>query len=202
VFPAIPSSMTTHRVARVSGLSFLLLFAGGNLLWWPWGKVRAGDDPALIARYFADHRALIVVGGTLSVLGIAAFVVFASAIRLEIDDPIIGTVAAIGATVTAVAGFGAETINMAGAVHATDDPHLAQTLYEVPQVLGGYTSAVGVGIFALAVAAARLLGRRATWSIITIGVVMLTPLAAYVTEVAGGGLLLVVAITLAAGARS
>ena len=193
---AVSSGMTTHGLLRVSGLSFLVLFAVGNLLWWPWGEVRAGDDPAAIAEFFADTHVLIVIGGTLSVLGIAAFVVFASALRERIEDPVIGTTAVIGAAVMAVAGFGAETINMAGSIYATDDPRLAQTLYEVPQVLGGYTSAIGVGIFALAAASTRILSRAATWSVVVIGVVMLTPLAAYVTEVAGGGLLLVVAIIL------
>jgi hypothetical protein len=188
--------MNMHALVRISGLAFMLLFAVGSVLWWPWGEVRAGDDPAVIAQFFTDRRALIVVGGTLSVLGIAAFVVFASAIRDQIDNRVVGTVAICGAVVMAVAGFGAETINMAGAIRATDDPKLAQTLYEVPQVLGGYTSAVGAGIFALAVAAAGLLSRVAAASIVAIGVVLLTPLAAYVTEVAGGGLLLVVAVIL------
>jgi hypothetical protein len=188
--------MTTHALVRASGLSVLALFAGGSLLWWPWGEVRAGDDPAVIAEFFADSQMLIVIGGTLSVLGIAAFVVFASLVREQIENPVIGTTAVIGAAVMAVAGFGAETINMAGSIHAADDPRLAQTLYEVPQVLGGYTSAIGVGIFALAVGSARLLHRRAAWSVAVIGVVLLTPIAAYVTEVAGGGLLLVVAIIL------
>jgi hypothetical protein len=188
--------MATHGLVRISGLAFLLLFAGGSLLWWPWGEVRAGDDPAVITQFFNNSQTLIVVGGTLSVLGIAAFVVFASAVRDQIENPAVGTAALLGAAVTAVAGFGAETINMAGAIRATDDPKLAQTMYEVPQVLGGYTSAVGAGIFALAVAAARLLNRFAAASILAIGVVLLTPLAAYVTEVAGGGLLLVVALVL------
>jgi hypothetical protein len=188
--------MTTHALVRASGLSVLALFGAGNLLWWPWGKVRAGDDPAVIADFFADSRMLIVIGGTLSVLGIAAFVVFASVVREQIENPVIGTVAVIGAAAMAVAGLGAETINMAGSIHATGDPRLAQMLYEVPQVLGGYTSAIGVAIFALAVASARLLSRGANWSIVVIGVVLLTPVAAYVTEVAGGGLLLVVAIIL------
>ena len=188
--------MTTHRLARISGLAFLVLFAVGSVLWWPWGEVRAGDDPAVITKFFADNQALIAVGGTISVLGIAAFVVFASAIREQIEDPVVATTAMLGAGVMAVAGFGAETINMAGAIRATDDPRLAQTLYEVPQVLGGYTSAIGAGIFALAVAAARLLSRAAAASTAAIGLVLLTPLAAYVTEAAGGGLLLVVAVIL------
>lgn len=188
--------MTAHGLVRISGTAFLLLFAAGSVLWWPWGDVRAGDDPAVIARFFADSQAQIVVGGTMSVLGIAAFVVFASAIRDQIENPVVANAAMIGAAVMAVAGLGAETINMAGAIRATDDPKLAQTLYEVPQVLGGYTSAIGAGIFALAVAAARLLSRLAVASLVAVGVVLLTPLAGYVTEVAGGGLLLVVAIIL------
>jgi hypothetical protein len=188
--------MTAHGLVRIAGLAFLLLFGAGNLLWWPWDEVRAGDDPAAVAQFFADSQMLVVVGGSLSVLGITSFVVFASVIRDQIDNRVIGTTAMFGAGVVAVAGLGAETINMAGAIHATDDPRLAQTLYEVPQVLGGYTSAIGVGIFALAVAAARLLNRIASTAAVVIGIVLLTPVAAYVTELAGGGLLLVVAIIL------
>jgi hypothetical protein len=188
--------MTTPGLARVSGLAFLLLFGGGTVLWWPWGDVRAGDDPAVIAQFFNDSQVRIIVGGTLSVVGIAAFVVFASAIRAMIENAVVGTVAIIGAGTMALAGLGAETINMAGAIHATDDPTLAQTLYEIAQVLGGYTSAVGVGIFAIAVGVSPLVGRRAAATIVAAGVVLFTPLAAYVTEVAGGGLMLVVAVIL------
>ena len=196
VAAALSLNMTSQGLLRVSGLAFLILFAGGSAVWWPWGEVRAGADPGAIAQFYADTRALIVIGGTLSVLGIAAFVVFASAVRELIEDPVVGTAATVGAGVLAVAGFGAETINMAGSIRATDDPQLAQTLYEIPQVLGGYTSAIGAGIFALAVAAAGLLSRRAAASVAAIGLVLLTPLAAFVTEVAGGGALLVVAAVL------
>ena len=48
--------MTTHGLLRTSGLAFLLLFAVGSLLWWPWGGVRAGAEPAAIARFFADSQ--------------------------------------------------------------------------------------------------------------------------------------------------
>src|SRR6478735_2677315 len=68
--------MTTPGLARVSGLAFLFLFGVGSLLWWPWGDVRAGEDPAGIAQFFNDSQVRIMVGGTLSVVGIAAFVVF------------------------------------------------------------------------------------------------------------------------------
>jgi hypothetical protein len=188
--------MTTPGPLRVSGLAFLLLFGGGSVLWWPWGDVRAGDDPAVLAQFFTDSQVRIIVGGTLSVVGIAAFVVFAGVIRSMIENAVVGTVAMFGAGVMAVAGFGAETINMAGAIRAMDDPRLAQALYEVAQVLGGHTSAIGVGIFAIAVGVSPLLGRLAAAVIVAVGVVLLTPLAAYVTEVAGGGLMLVVTVIL------
>jgi hypothetical protein len=67
-------------------------------------------------------------------------------------------------------------------------------MYEIPQVFGGYTSAVGVGIFALAVAASSLLPR---WSAVLVGatgIVLLSPAALFIVEVAGAALVLVSAL--------
>src|SRR3954447_24247819 len=110
------------------------------------------------------HRGLltkpsrILVGGGISVVALGLFVVFAAGVRhfVPTSKKLTGDIALAGAIVTTTAGLAAETINMGGAVRAGSDPRLAQAMYEIPQVFGGYTSAVGVGIFAMAVAASNL----------------------------------------------
>lgn len=172
------------------------LFGLGSLLWWPWGDVRPGAAPDDIASFYAGSEVRILIGGGISVIALALFVVFAAAVRNLVPESrqLAGDVALAGAVVTTVAGLAAETINMGGAVHAADDPSLAQSMYEIPQVLGGYASAVGVGVFALAVAASSLLPRWCAVVLAIVGLVALSPASLFVVEVAGGSLVLVSAL--------
>jgi hypothetical protein len=203
--------MERHQVQRVagwSGLAVAALFGLGSALWWPWGDVRPGAAPLAIADLYASSEARILVGGGLSVVALALFVVFAAAVRWLVPEArtLSGDIALAGAVVTTVAGLAAETINMGGAVRAADDPILAQAMYEIPQVLGGYASSVGVGLFALGVATSNLLPRWSAGVLGVTGVVLLTPVSLFVVEVAGGALVLVSALVasrlLATGSRS
>lgn len=172
------------------------LFALGSLLWWPWDEVRPGAAPSAIAGFYSGNQGRILIGGGLSVVALALFLVFAAAVRqlVPASRRLSGDVALSGAIVTTVAGLAAESINMGGALRAGDDPTLAQVMYEVPQVFGGYVSAVGVGVFALGVAASTLLPRWAAALLGVAGVLLLSPAALFVVEVAGGGLVLVSAL--------
>jgi hypothetical protein len=169
----------------------------GSLFWWPWGDVRPGAAPSDIAEFYSQSQVRILIGGGVSVIALALFIVFAAALRLLVprSRKLAGDVALAGAVVTAVAGLAAETVNMGAAVRAAEDPTLAKAMYEIPQVFGGYTSAVGVGIFALAASASTLLPRGRAAATGAIGIVLLSPVALFVVEVAGAGLVLVSALT-------
>jgi hypothetical protein len=173
-----------------------LFFGLGSFLWWPWGELRPGATPLAVAKFYSESQVRILIGGGISVLALALFVVFGAAVRhlVPASRKMIGDIALSGAVVTTVAGLAAETINMGGALRAAHDPVLAQAMYEIPQVFGGYTSAVGVGIFALAVAASGLLPRWSAAVVGTTGVVLLSPAALFIVEVAGVGLVLVAAL--------
>jgi nucleoside diphosphate kinase len=185
-----------QRLAGWSGLAVAALFTLGSLLWWPWGDVRPGATPTAIADFYSRNRVRIVIGGGVSVIALSLFVIFAAAVRhlVPTSRKLSGDIALAGAVVTTVAGLAAETINMGGAVHAAGDTALAQVMYEISQVFGGYTSGVGVGIFALAVAASSLLPRWGAALLGMTGVVLLSPAALFVVEVAGAGLVLVSAL--------
>lgn len=184
------------RFAGWVGLAVAVLFGLGSLLWWPWGDVRAGAAPVDIAEFYSRRQVRILIGGGVSVIALALFLVFAAAVRqlVPASRKLSGDVALAGAVVTTVAGLAAETINMGGALRAADDPTLAKAMYEIPQVFGGYTSAVGIGVFALAIAASSLLPRWAAAVVGVTGVVLVSPAALFVVEIAGAGLVLVSAL--------
>jgi hypothetical protein len=183
----------------------VVLFVTGNVLWWPWTGPEAGASAAEIVDFYRDTSGRIVAGASLSLLAIAAFVPFAAAFRrvlTEADgDDLLATTAFGGALLGMAAGLGAETINMVGALRARDGElgdALAQSLFEISQILGSTAAGVGMGVLALATAAVALrtgliLPR---WLAIVTGVVgisVLTPLSR-VAEVSGASLVLITSI--------
>ncbi len=177
-------------------MAVAVLFGFGSLLWWPWGQVRPGATPAAVAAFYSDSQVRILIGGGVSVIALVLFVIFAAAVKHLVPSSrrLIGDIALAGAMVTTVAGLAAETINMGGALRAASDPTLAQAMYEIPQVFGGYTSAVGVGIFATAVAASSLLPRWSAAVVGITGIILLSPASLFIVEIAGGALVLVCAL--------
>jgi hypothetical protein len=133
-----------------------------------------------------------VAGALLSLISIAMFVVFASALRsvlIELEsDELLANVAFGGALLGLAAGIGAETINMAAAVRAGDGEltkSLAQALFDISYVLGFNAAGVGIGLLTLATGAAALRARALLprWLAVvalTLGVALLTPLSQYV----------------------
>jgi len=202
-------SLNARRCAALSGIAVAVLFATGNALWalgWP----AAGAPAAEIADFYRDASGRVVVGASLSLVAIAAFVLFAAALRRVLTeaegDDLLATTAFGGALLGMAAGFGAETINMVGALRARDgelSDALAQSLWEIARVLGSTAGAVGLGVFALATAAVALrtglvLPRWLAIVIAVVGVSLLTPVS-YVGELTGGALIflaLIIAVVL------
>jgi hypothetical protein len=197
-------SLNARRCAGLSGVAVAVLFAIGNALWaldWP----EAGAPAAEIADFYRDTSGRVVVGASLSLLAIAAFVLFAAALRRVLteaeDDDLLATVAFGGALLGMAAGLGAETINLVGALRARDgelSDALAQSLWEIARVLGSTAAGAGLGVFALATAAVALrtglvLPRWLAIVTAVVGVSLLTPFS-YVGEATGGALVLITSI--------
>jgi hypothetical protein len=180
----------------------VVLFATGNMLWWPWSGPESGAPASEIVNFYRDTSGRIIIGASLSLFAIAAFVLFAAAVRrvlIEAEgDDLLATTAFGGALLGMAAGLGAETINMVGALRARDgelSAALAQSLFEISRVFGSIASGVGVGVFALATAAVALRTGLVLprWLAVVTGVVgfsLLTPVT-QVTEVAGAAMVLI-----------
>ena len=176
-----------RRYARWSGIAVAVLFGTGSAIW-GLEMPDAGTPVGEVVDFYRDTDDRIVVGGSLSLLGIAAFLLFAAALRrVFIDDgsdEVLASTAFGGAIMSMAAGIGAETINMAAALRSRDDElgdALAQSLFETSQILGSVATAVGLGVFALASGAGALrcpgiLPRPVAIVTVVIGVALLTPL--------------------------
>ncbi len=192
---------SAERYAGWSGIAFVLLFGVGSAIW-GLDMPNAGAPAAEILDFYRETSDRIVVGASLSLLGIAAFVLFAAAVRSALldagGDDFLATTAFGGALLGLAAGLGAETINMTAAIRADDGElsgALAQSLFEISQVLGSVGAGVGVGVFALATGTSALrigavLPRWVAIVLVVVGVALLTPLS-YVNVVAGSAMLLV-----------
>jgi len=193
--------MTAERQAGLSGIAVAVLFGVGNAIW-GLDMPEDGTSVAEVVDFYRDTDDRIVIGGSLSLLSIAAFLWFAAAVRRVLadaeDGDVLATTAFGGAILLAAAGIGAETINLAAALRAQDGElsgELAQSLFETSQMLGSAASGVGLGVFAVATAVVALRARRVlpsaiAWPLGTLGVVLLSPLA-HVNWVAGAALVLI-----------
>lgn len=198
-------SHNARRYAGLSGIAFVVLFVIGNALWWPVTGPESGAPAAEIVDFYGDTSARIIVGASLSLLAIAAFVLFAAALREVLTDAggddFLATTAFGGALLTAAVGLGAETINMVGALRASDgelSETLAQSLFEISRILGSTAGGVGIALFALATAAVALrtgLILPRSLAIVTgvVGISLLSPLS-LVTEVPGVAMILITLI--------
>ncbi len=196
--------MGAERTVRLSGTAVAVLFAAGSGIW-GLGMPNAGAPVAEVLEFYDERYTRIIIGGSLSVLAIAAFVLFAAALRRVLSessgDDVLPTAAFGGAVLMAAAGLGAETINLTAALRAREDElgrNLGQALFEISQILGSTASGVGLGVFALATAGAALRGspvlpRWVSVVLIVVGIVLLSPLA-HVNEVAGAALVLMTAV--------
>jgi hypothetical protein len=171
-----------HRWAGLSAVGAAVLFALANALW---------SGPELLD-FYRDLSGRIVAGALLSLISIALFVVFASALRsvlIELEgDDLLANIAFGGALLGMAAGIGAETINMAAALRAGDGEltvPLAQALFDTSYVLGYNAAGIGIGLLTLATATAALragaiMPRWLAIVAVALGVALLTPLSQYV----------------------
>jgi hypothetical protein len=192
---------SAERQAGLSGITVAVLFGVGNAIW-GLDMPEDGTPVAEVVDFYRDTDDRIVIGGSLSLLSIAAFLWFAAAVRRLLADAesgdVLATTAFGGALLAMAAGIGAESINLAAALRAQDDElsgELAQSLFEISQVLGSAATGVGLGVFALATAAVvirtgRVLPRWVAVSIGVMGIALLSPLA-HVNWVAGSALVLI-----------
>jgi hypothetical protein len=180
-----------HRWAGLSAVGTAVLFASANALW---GFEQPGPEasgPELLS-FYGDLSGRIVVGALLSLISIAMFVVFASALRgvlIELEgDELLANVAFGGAILGLATGLGAETINMAAALRAGDGRltgSLAQALFDISYVLGYNAAGIGIGLLTLSIGAAALrakamLPRWLAVVSLALGAALLTPLSHYV----------------------
>lgn len=203
-FTVDAQSRRARKYAGISGITFVVLFGAGNSLW-GFDAPEVGAHPDEILAFYRDNSDGIVIGATLSLLSIAAFALFAAAVRRVLveaeSDDVLATTAFGGALLALAAGLGAESINMVGGLRAEDGElsgSLAQSLFEISQVLGTIAAAVGVAVFSLATAIVALrtrlvLPRSLAIAVLLIGLSLLTP-AARILQWPGGAMMLVALI--------
>ena len=131
-----------QRIAGISGIAGAVLFAVGNAIW-GLDMPEDGTPVAEIVDWYEDVADRIVIGGSLSLLAVAVFLVFAGAMRRVLADAegedLLASIAFGGFLLGMAVGIGAEGINLAAALRAQDGElggELAQALFEVYQVLG------------------------------------------------------------------
>ena len=179
-----PRGTDPRRLAIASGFGVAALFAAGNALW---GLLPPEGDatPDQIVDFYASRATGIVVGGCLSLVSMAVLVLFISAIRALVaeHDDVLAATGFAGGLLLAATGVAAESINMAGGLIAVDgqiDGAVAQSVWEIARAFGSYGSAVGLGVFAVATAAAALrsgvLRRGSAMAVGALGAAVLTPL--------------------------
>jgi hypothetical protein len=180
----------SRRLTWIAGLAAAVLFMVGSGIW-ALDQPTAGASAEEIADFYSDASTRIVIGGSLTLVAIALFTIFASGMRLilrehDVDD-LFGLTAFGGMLLLLAAGVGAETINMAGAMRAADDDlsaELGRSLFEISYVLGYNGAGVGAGTALLATAGAAwrspgFLARRAAPVLAVAGLLLMTPLSVY-----------------------
>jgi hypothetical protein len=179
-----------HRWAGLSAIATAVLFAAANALW-AFDQPDRGASGREIVNFYGDASDRIVAGALLSMIAIAIFVAFASALRVVLaqleGDELLANVAFGGALLAMATGTGAETINMAAALRAGDGEltqSLALSLFDTSFVLGYNAAGLGLGLLVLAIAiaalrAGALLPRWLAMVSLVLGVALLTPLSIY-----------------------
>jgi hypothetical protein len=182
--------LDTRRTTGLAGLAVAVLFGGGSALW-GFEQPHSGAPAREIVAFYTDTSAGIIAGASLSLVAIALFVLFASGVRAILRKPegddLLATTAFGGGLLAMVAGLGAETINMVGALRADDGqltPELGRALFEISYVLGYNAAGVGIGVLLLATAAVALraralLPRWLALFTLVVGLAFITPLSRF-----------------------
>jgi hypothetical protein len=188
--PVADHRLATRRMTGLAGLTVAILFSVGNALW-AFEQPDAGASAREIVAFYTGTSGRIVAGASISLLAVGVLVLFASGVREILreheDDDLFASTAFGGVLLLAMAGLGAETINMVGALRAAEGhltSGLAQALFEISYVLGYNAAGVGIGILLLASAvvalrARALLPRWFALALLPIGVAFMTPLSRF-----------------------
>ena len=180
------------------------MFTVGNALW-GLGMPEDGTAVGEVLEFYEERGGRIVIGGSLSLLSIAAGLWFAAAyrqvLRDEGADDFIATAAFAGMLLGLASGLIAEGTNTVAGIRAQDDeltPELGQALFEISQMFGAAAGGVGFGVAAIAIAVAalrtgRVLPRALAIATLVAGVVLLSPVA-HVNVVTGTGMILLFAM--------
>ena len=189
----------TRRATGLAGLAVAVLFAAGNALW-ALDQPKGGASAQKIVSFYSHNSDGIVAGGSISLVAIALFVVFASGLRAILreheDGDVLATTAFGGALLAMAAGLGAESLNMVGGLRAGEGKltqSLGQALFEISYVLGYNAAGVGIGIVLVAGAvvalrARALLPRPLALAVLVAGLAFLTPLSRFLLAPAVLGL--------------
>ena len=189
-----------ERIAGVSGIAGALMFGVGSAIW-GLDMPEDGTPVPEVLEWYSDTADRIVIGGSLSLLSIAAFLFFAGAFRRVLadaeGDDVLANTAFGGLLLGMAAGISAEGINLAAALRAQDDElgeDLGQSMFEISQIFGSALTAIGLGVFAVATGvvalrSGRVLPRWLAIFTLVVGVLLLTPVA-HVNWVAGAVLVL------------
>jgi hypothetical protein len=176
------------RIAPLSGLITVVLFAAGNALWALEQPDRDAATEELIS-FYEGTSIEIVIGATVSVISLLFFVWFGAVLRdrLAVAEGANRTglplVAFGGTIIIAAVGLGAETINMAGALSAEDGQltaDTAQIYFDISYAFGAPAAGGGIAMVAIPTAVIALrtgepIGRWAAWGALLVGVAALTP---------------------------
>jgi dihydrodipicolinate synthase/N-acetylneuraminate lyase len=167
-----------------------VLFGAGNALW-AFSQPSGNATATQVMAFYARHSNGILVGASLSLVSLVAFTVFSCGIRVMVlaagEDELWATTACAGGLLLVVAGLGAETINMVGALRATDHDltrSLGEAVFQISYVLGYNAAGVGIAVLLLAMAISglrrpALMRRPAAGLSIAIAIAFLTPLSRY-----------------------
>jgi hypothetical protein len=184
----VDSTTRARRHAAASGLAAVVLFAVGNALW-ALGMPEDGTAIPEVLEFYEDRADMIVIGGSLSLLSIAAGIWFAGAFRQVLTDEgaddFLANIAFGGLLLGLASGLIAEGTNMVGGLRAQDGeltPALGEAVFEISQMFGAPAAGIGFGVAAIAIAVAALrsgaiLPRRVAMATLAAGVVLLSPLA-------------------------
>ena len=114
---------TAERYAVWSGLAVAVLFGVGSAIW-GLDMPEDGTPVVNIVDFYRETADRIVMGGSLSLLAIACFLLFAGALRQVLieagGEEFLATTAFGGAVLAMAAGIGAESINLVAALRARE----------------------------------------------------------------------------------
>ena len=139
------------RLAGISGIAGAVLFGVGSAIW-GLDMPEDGTPIAEVVDWYQDVADRIVIGGSLSLLAVAAFLFFAAAFRRVLADAegndVLATAAFGGFLLSMTAGIAAEGINLAAALTNAAQTAFIDAIHVVAVVatIGAVVTAIGTAV--------------------------------------------------------